>query len=240
MENEVKQLDPIQVQVSKELVRVQSRPSFLALMQKVSEFEVPTTNVRVTNDSEEATAVELVGKIRAAKKALNDERLSITTFPRKFIEAVNGMFKGIGEMAERQIDRTDKQVRKYRDWKEAEARKAAEEAAKRAAEQTIAPECEGIEPPCLPKGEELPKYEPITRANGQKAYDREYWVVEVVDPVKLMRAALNKRSSKVPMAVVSIDDRELRKAVESGELKPKEWMKYGVKAAKEKKTVYSK
>lgn len=240
MENEVKELDPIQVQVSKELVRVQSRPSFLALMHRLSEFEVSTTNVRVTNDAEEVAAVELIGEIRRTLKEAKDERLSITMFPRKFNEAVNAMFRVVEDMGKRQIDRTDKPVRKYRDWKEAEARKAAEEAAKRAAEATISPECEGIEPPCLPKGEELPKYEPITRANGQKAYDREYWVVEVVDPVKLMRAALNKRSSKVPMAIVGIDDRELRKAVESGELKPKEWMKYGVKAVKEKKTVYSK
>ena len=238
MENEGGLIDPQAAQMGMELAKVQQRPSFLQLVQQISEFEVPSTNVIIESDDDEKRAIELVGQIRDTKKRLNDERLAITTFPRKFVEAVNAMFKGITQMADKQVDRTDKKVRAWRTKKEEEARKAAEEAAKAAAEASILPE--GGDVPELPAAPEAPRaYDPVVRADGVKAFDREEWKIEVVDPVKLIRAAMNARN-KVPMAVIKVDEAALKVAVKEGEIKLSFWLKYGVSAAKEKKTVYSK
>ena len=53
-----------------------------------------------------------------------------------------------------------------------------------------------------------------------------------MNPAKLIRAATDSRN-KVPTDVIAIDAAALRRSVESGSLKPKQWEKYGVKVTEQ-------
>ena len=68
----------------------------------------------------------------------------------------------------------------------------------------------------------------VTETESGKTYMRKVTKVEVVDPVKLVKAAVDNRN-KVPFNVIQVNDTFLRQVAIGDTYKPKEWAKYGVR-----------
>ena len=87
--------NPEDTALNNEVMKVYQRQDFMQIIQRVSSFEVPTTNVIVDSDEAEKQAVLLVGQVRDVKKDMEDLRKGIITFPNKFVKTINGMFKDL-------------------------------------------------------------------------------------------------------------------------------------------------
>jgi predicted phage tail protein len=229
---------PEDTALSNEVMKVYQREDFMQVIQRVSSFEVPTTNVIVESVEAEKQAVALVGQVRDVKKDLEDLRKGIVTFPNKFVKTVNGMFKDLKDSCERYEKRVLDKIQPFRRKLEAEVRKAQQEAAKAAAEATQVAESLDEDVPSLPLAPEVPKTPSnVTKAGGHAVHEREEVVVNVLDAVKLIKAAIDNRKPKVKMDCITIDTSALKRNVKDEDVKPVQWLKYGVEVKIEKVAV---
>ena len=76
------------------------------------------------------------------------------------------------------------------------------------------------------------------RGEGGVCYERWYWVVEVADSKKLVKAAVSEKNTVVPMGVLTINQKELRRLVESEIVTPARWKSWGVVARKEMQLIH--
>ncbi len=220
---------PEDTALNKEVMKVYQREDFMGVIQRVSSFEVPTTNVIVESDDAEKQAVVLVGQVRDVKKDLEDLRKGIVTFPNKFVKTVNGMFKDLKDSCERYEKRVLDKIQPFRRKREAEVLKKQQEALKEAAEATQVPESLDGDVPTLPSAPEVPKTPSnVTKAGGHAVHEREETVVNVLDAVKLIKAAIDNRKPKVKMDCISVDEAALKRNIKDEDVKPAQWLKYGV------------
>lgn len=229
---------PEETALTNEVMKVYQRDGFMQVIQRVSSFEVPTTNVIVENDEAEKQAVVLVGQVRDVKKELEDLRKGIVTFPNKFVKTMNGMFKDLKDSCERYEKRVLDKIQPFRRKREAEVLKKQQEAAKTAAEATQVPESLDGDVPTLPAAPEVPKTpDNVTKAGGHAVHERDVTVANVLDPVKLIKAAMDNRKPKVRMGCIIIDEEALVLNVREEDIKPAQWLKYGVEVKIEKVAV---
>ena len=89
--------------------------------------------------------------------------------------------------------------------------------------------------PTLPAAPEVPKTpDNVTKAGGHSVHEREELMVKVLDPVKLIKACVDNRKPKVKMDCIKIDEAALKQNVKAEDVKPAQWLKYGVEVKVEK------
>ncbi len=215
--------------LSNEVMKVYQREDFMQVIQRVSSFEVPTTNVIVENDEAEKQAVMLVGQVRDVKKDLESLKKDIITFPNKFVKTIRGMFKDLEVSCERYEKRVLDKIQPFRRKREADVLKKQQEALKEVAESTQVPTSLDKDVPTLPLAPEVPKTPSnVTKAGGHAVHEREDLVVSVVDAVKLIKAAIDNRKPKVKMDCITVDEAALKRNIKDEDVKPAQWLKYGV------------
>lgn len=215
------------IDLAKEMQIVASRPDFLKLVQEISEYESQVHKVKVKDEETNQAASEALVAVRSTGKDLEDLRKNIVAYPNKVVKTVNDTFRGLKASVDKVSGIIQQEIGGYRRKVEEEARKAAEEAAKQEIQPTEAGE--EVKPPIPPPPVNTTKTE-----SGGAVYEVEVMKFEVIDEVKLVKAALDSRSKNVPMGIVQINESALRNAINSKELTPAKWKKYGVKVSFEK------
>ena len=88
-------MSDLPVLLNQELAAQTSTPQFLELMQKISAYDVQSSNVRVTNDQEYQMCVDSLIAVVEVGKALEKMRKGIVAYPNTFTKTVNDMFRGL-------------------------------------------------------------------------------------------------------------------------------------------------
>ena len=233
MNNQVQQVDAQELQVAQEMAKISTRSDFLEMIQRLSGYEVQVANVKVETDADEQMAVEALVAVKSLGKDFEGLRKGLVNFPNKLVKTINNTFRGLKDTVgkvEGKLTREIQGHRRKREEEEERLRKVAEEAAARQEIPVSNAETGVPDPPIVPKPS-------VTKSESGSFHEREETVVEVVDEVKLMKACLDNRVKKVPLAIMTIEMGVLKAAVKRGELKPGEWKKYGVRVEKVKKAV---
>lgn len=224
--------DQMAVMLNQQLAVQLNTPRFTELMQLISTYEVQSSNVRVEDAAQYQQATDSLVAVQKVTKELEGMRKEIVAYPNTFTSTVNATFKGLKERCQRARERLEYHAGNWKRKEDARiAQQQAEQAAAQQAEvaQPVEVGDEGaVKPP------EPPMPSPTTQAtNGQGSvsYRKGKPSVEVVNPAKLIRAAINERN-KIPITVINIVMGEVRKAVDEGLYTPKQWEKYGVKVTK--------
>jgi len=222
--------DNLAIVLNQELAAQMATPQFTELMQKISAYEVQSTNVQVTNDAEYQMAADSLVAVAEASKSLETMRVTIVAYPNTFVKAVNATFKTLKLKCENIRGRLEHHAKKYKTRKDAEfAKQQAELAAAQLQQPAPVVDVDSGAPPVDPTLPTPPMQSTkATNGKGSVSYRAGRANIEVINAAKLVRASLDSRN-KVASDVISIDMKALRVNVESGEIKTKQWEKYGVK-----------
>jgi hypothetical protein len=227
--------DQLALVLNQQLAARMSQPDFMELMQSVSQYEVQSANVRVATDQEYQMAADSLVAVAVVHKALEDMRKDVVAYPNTFTKTVNATFKTLKERCEKTRQRLEYHAGAYKAKKDAEFAKQQAEA-DAAALQAPAPVTDAdseVKPPEPP----APPLQSTKATNGGSVSFRQGKPkIEVINSVKLIRAALSIKN-KVPAGIIQIDAAALRKAVDEGLYKPKQWEKYGVKITQQEEMV---
>jgi hypothetical protein len=230
--------DQLTLALNQELAAEMGQPAFLEMMQKISAYEVQSSNIRVTSDEEYQMATDSLIAVAEVTKGLEKMRTGIVAYPNTFTKTVNATFKTLKDRCLRTRERLEYHARKFKEKKDAEFAKQQEQIA------AAAPEASNvIDSDASPEQTQLPlpptppmKSTKATDGGGSVSYREGRPKVTVENPVKLIRAAINVKN-KVPTDIIQIDAAALRKVVESGLFTPKQWAKYGVVVEKQEEMV---
>ena len=230
--------DQLTLVLNQELAAEMGQPAFLEMMQRISAYEVQSSNIRVTNNEEYQMATDSLIAVAEVAKGLETMRTGIVAYPNTFTKTVNATFKTLKDRCLRTRERLEYHARKFKDKKDAEFAKQQVEAAAAAPEPSNV-----IDSDAAPEQTQLPlppappmQSTKATDGDGSVSYRESPPQITVENAVKLIRAAINVKN-KVPTDVISIDAAALRKAVNEGLYTPKQWAKYGVVIEKKEEMV---
>lgn len=238
--------DKLTVVLNTELAHQMAEPDFMELMQTLSAYEVQSANVKVTNDAEYQMCVDSQVAIDRVAKALETKRKAIVAYPNTFTTTVNATFRSLKSRSKKVKEKLAYHSKKYKDKKDAEyAKQQAELAAVQQQEaEEVQPEVIQFDEDGSQVAPEVPNQAPTPPLQTTKTSDGQGSVsyrkgppnVEVVNVAKLVRAAISDKN-KVPGAIVTVDMKELRSAVNAGIYTVKQWAKYGVKVTETQQQV---
>ena len=227
--------DNLALILNKELAVQMSTPHFTELMQKISTYEVQSSNISVVNDAEYQMATDSLVAVAEVGKSLEQMRKEIVSYPNTFVKTVNATFKTLKDKCERARERISHHALKYKAKKDAEFAKQQAELA--AAQQAQVQDIDSGEAPPQPPMQAPPlQSTKATNGKGSVSFRQGRVQFEVINAAKLVRASIDERN-RVPSDVISIDAGALRRAIEADLMKDKQWEKYGVKVTRPEEMV---
>lgn len=195
---------------------------FTELVMEVARLGQFVPSVRVQDEESNTLANEVLVRVKKAKKRLEEMR-KVTKAPfMAFGQSVDNVFRPLADKCGAMITQLDEQMVPYA----REAMRRVEEA--RLAGQLAAQELAG-DGPVSPLPGILP---PVVKSDSGTTRIVKRWAFEVVDVVKVIKAAMDSRT-KVTMDVVMVNEVRLRELVESGGWSVGQWEKWGVKVWRE-------
>lgn len=189
---------------------VMNKPAFTDLLQKCAQFELFSKGVKVESDEALQFARERFVEMKAALKDAEEIRTTAILFPRKFTDAVNQLFReNVRNPIEAAKGKVGKAIDAYLDELD-KKRKAAEEAAAKAAETAPvavtsvegdgAAEPDGVLPPGVVPASTV-------KTDAGSTHRRETTTVEITDPVELLKAIVSAQKKNVALTVDLVEFR---------------------------------
>lgn len=217
-------MDKLEIMVRETATEIAGGQEFMTIVAALAQLEQFVPTVKVQDDASKAIASECRARVKTCEKELEAMRKMAGAPYRKMTDTINNLFKPLKAMCAKMVGQLDKEISPYV-RKQVEA---AEKAQREAYEEALkAQEVDGDESLPAPV-----KVETTTKTDGGSTFLRRVKKVEVVDVVKLIRAALDNRN-KVPFEVVQINEARLKQVAVGDTLKPKQWAKYGVRVYEE-------
>lgn len=209
--------------------RVVGRPDFLELVGTVSQYEVESQKLNVTDGGSAKQAVDCSLGAKGVFKQLEGLRKEIVAFPNRFAKTVNDMFKGLKESTKISAKRVDD---KLQVWKRKEEKVVIKQQAEIVKAAEIVPK--DAESPAVTAEVPVMPGNAVQGASGV-AYEREDAFVRVVNKVEVLKAALDSAVPEIPLDAISVDVFALKRLVQQGVLVVGE--KHGLKVWKDKTMV---
>lgn len=193
---------------------------FGLIVQEIAMLEQQVPSIKVKDDAGEVAASEARARVKTCSKQLEEYRKTAKAPYLKINKVIDSMFKPLKEACERMTETLDTQIAPYKSAKIA----AAEAAQKQAMEEALTAKEAGVD---VSTPAEV-KPVTVTDTDSGKTYLRKVKKVEIVDPIKLVKAAMDNRN-KVPFDVIQFNESKLRQVAVGDTYKPKQWAKYGVR-----------
>ncbi len=206
---------------------ISSSEAFLNAINELSYLEQTIPTIKVVDGASQALASETRMSVRNVEKALENMRKLAGAPYRTMQKTINNLFKPLVEACGRMREILDGQLLEYK--AQEEARIEAEQ--KAAMEKEIEAKEAGAEIVA-----EVQQFENVVETDSATTYTTSRKKVEVVDKVKLIKAALDGRN-QIPVDVIEVNEAKLRQVATGRMYKPKQWAKYGVRVWKEDSVV---
>jgi len=177
--------------------------------------------ITVVDEGSKAMASETILQVKNTEKRFEELRKTAKAPFLEMGKTIDNVFKPLIAACEGARKSLEGQVLQYN----AAARAALELSQKQAMEKEIkAREVDGEKPP-----DEYPLFYPgVTQTDSGKTFTRTRLKFEVVDEVRLIKAALDKRN-QIPLTVATVNESKLRECVNGKLYSIKNWAKYGVR-----------
>ncbi len=205
---------------------ISSSQEFMDAVIEISGLKQFVPTIKVRDDSSKALAAETRAKVHNLKKSLESMRKSAKGPYLEMGKVVDKIFKPFLADCGTMLQHIDGEYLPY--VAEQEAKYAEEQ--KRAMAKAI--EARNVDETAA-KAEMMTPKNTIDTDSG-KTMVRDSLTVEVVNEVKLIKAALDGRNT-IPLDIISINEAKLRQLCRGDMYSEKRWARYGVKVVKIKK-----
>jgi hypothetical protein len=196
---------------------VQAKPEFVALVQRVAEYQVQVGDFNVASDDEEKLAVDSMVAMRTTEKEIETLRKQAVAFPNMYVRAVNDTFRNMKDSLGKAINTLGAKVLAYREEKRRQAEAEYQERleAQQEADRLVGGGGSGTVETLKIGAEVLTPPSNVTEGTQGKIYERVTLKVEVVDKLAICKAVLSKAKAneKITLKVIDINQKELEQLV---------------------------
>jgi len=225
--------DQLALVLNQQLAARMGEPDFMGLVKAVSQYEVQSSNIRVTTDTEYQMACDSLVAVASNTKALKSILNEIIAYPKLYQKLAKDAFKTLIDRNDKTRGKLEYHAKPYKAMKDVEYAKQQAEAAAVVEAQVVDADVEQPPPEAAPQ----PPMQSTKATNGGSVSFRAGRPdIEVINSAKLVRASISAKN-KVPTDVISIDMAAVRRAVEADIMKPRQWEKYGVKVTPKEEMV---
>jgi hypothetical protein len=217
-------MEQYEVMLAQTASDVAKEPALTSIIQEIAVLEQIVPSIKVTDEATEATASEARARAKTCVKDMEAMRKMQKAPYKKVADTIDSLYRPLKQSCARMVELLDEQIAPFKRAKIEAAYKAQAKAMQEAIEAKEAGE--SVPPPAEVSPSATSKTE-----SGQ-TYIRKVKKVEVVDPVKLVKAAIDNRN-QVPFDVIMVNETKLRQVAIGQTYKPKQWAKYGVRVYEE-------